>query len=188
MNKKQTIILNENQLREIVKESVKRVLKETTRKDIFDSDKQYRKILTWVRKKFPNMDPSEQLEFASNIVAKKEREAFKFTSTLPAIPDKKLAPRFEVNRFCDVYGGRYFKGIDLIDHQTQKIYGRSFQRKENKNPEAWLKSTIEKIIEHIPTNTNRYVDNIDDVLKPSIYSSTMSMFDRMVDFSNDSLD
>lgn len=71
MNKKQVIRLNESQLRHIVKESVKRVLKEEFGVDFEDT-------LMWVQKKNPNMPPEEQKRFAKNIIKKREHDKYLF--------------------------------------------------------------------------------------------------------------
>lgn len=71
MNKKQTIRLNENQLRQIVKESVKKVLNEEYGVDFEDT-------LRWVQKKNPNMPQEEQERFAKNIIKKREHDKYLF--------------------------------------------------------------------------------------------------------------
>lgn len=76
---KQVIRLNESQLRQIVKQSVKKVLNEEYGVDFEDT-------LRWVQKKNPNMPPEEQERFAKNIIAKKKRETQKKESNI--IPEK----------------------------------------------------------------------------------------------------
>ena len=63
-----SIKLNEAHIRKIVKESVKRLLKEEYGVDFEDT-------LAWVKKKKPNMSPEEQQKFAANIIFKKKRES-----------------------------------------------------------------------------------------------------------------
>lgn len=67
MDKKQIIRLNENQIKRVVMESVKKVLNEE-----FGVD--FENTLNWVKKKYPNMPKDEQEKFAINIINKKKRE------------------------------------------------------------------------------------------------------------------
>lgn len=112
MNKKQTIRLNESQLRRIVKESVKRVLKEEYGVDFEDT-------LRWVQKKNPNMSPEEQERFAKNIIRKREHDKYRFRISMD-IPNHDYRNLKDLSwneaKQCYKKYGRY---IDMIEYQDK---------------------------------------------------------------------
>ena len=74
MKNKQVIKINENQLKHIVIESVKRIVNEQFGADFEDT-------LRWVQKKFPNKSPQEQERFARNIIKKKGKTSIDKSSS-----------------------------------------------------------------------------------------------------------
>ena len=109
--KKQTIKLNESQLRNIIKESVKKVLNEEYGVDFQDT-------LAWVQKKNPGMSPEEQEKFARNIIRKREHDNYVFDmhiATDRGGDDFKRELTWNEAKRCYMKYGRYIDDISYKD-------------------------------------------------------------------------
>jgi hypothetical protein len=93
--------LNENQIKKIIKETVKRILNEQYGVDMQDT-------LAWVRKKFPNKSNAEQIKFAQNIINKTAKSMASSTQTKPQnISSTQTKPQNNIN---DI--GKVGKNVD----------------------------------------------------------------------------
>lgn len=159
------IKLTENKLRQMISESVKNILNEEFGVDFNDT-------LRWVQRKNPNMHYEDAEKFAINIIKKRENQRLSAeTSNTPNTDNIPLKKRFLFNYFTVAPGSC---GIDIKDVQTDKIHGHAF--KTPTQALKWRKNTLEYIVKNIPTNTNFFIENIDE--KPGDFKN-MSMFDRV---------
>lgn len=114
MNKKQVIRINERQLRQIVTESVKRIVNEQYGADFEDT-------LRWVQKKKPDMSPEEQERFAKNIIRRREHDKYIFNITTDNGKSIRDLSWNEAKQYYRKYG----RHIDIIEYKdkTEGPYG-----------------------------------------------------------------
>ena len=148
---KQRIKLTENELHNIIKESVNKLLNEEFGVDFYDT-------LDWVRRKNPNMSYKAAATFADNIIKKRMHQILKDkTSYTPNIDNVPLKKRF-------VYDYRIYYGkliIEILDRQTKEIYS-TFPCMNRDKAIQLRDKQIDYIIKHVPTNTNFFEENINE--------------------------
>ena len=112
---KQIIRLTETQLHNVIKESVKRVLQESSNYGITMED-----TLAWVQNKQPQMNPQEQIKFALNILKKTALNTKNHWGPMGTIlPNGKLLSIWDSESLAGTQYGRV--AIDFVYLNGKKI-------------------------------------------------------------------
>jgi len=165
MNKKQTIMLNESQLRRIVKESVNRMLNEEYGVDFEDT-------LRWVQKKFPEKSPQEQERFARNIINKKNRA--NPNGNVNNKPKEKPSHFRNIQELFNYYGIPYSKWTGDIDTCDEYDLGdkivREYRWYETPIPTEYTKKT----------EWNEFKEDLTNYLEDRIQKGNMKIHDYQI--------